>query len=68
MPLLLKKIDMIPTAIAEQFNITLPALPSHLRILKDADLIIDKKQGKNSFYSLNRNRILELVEFFGGYV
>ena len=57
-------IDMIPTAIAEHFNFTLPALSSHLRILKDADLITEKKQGKNTFYSLNRNRTLELVEFF----
>jgi ArsR family transcriptional regulator len=42
----------------------LPALSSHLRILKDADLITEKKQGKNRFYSLNRKRTLELVEFF----
>ena len=62
--LLLKKKDMIPTEIAEHFNFTLPALSSHLRILKDADLITEKKQGKNRFYSLNRHRTLELVEFF----
>jgi DNA-binding transcriptional ArsR family regulator len=48
-------IDVIPTAIAEHFNFTLPALSSHLRILKDADLITEKKQGKNRFYSLSRN-------------
>ncbi|HYY67998.1 MAG TPA: metalloregulator ArsR/SmtB family transcription factor [Nitrososphaeraceae archaeon] len=62
--LLLKKKDMIPTQIAEHFNFTLPALSSHLRILKDADLITEKKQGKNRFYSLNRKRTLELVNFF----
>ena len=55
---------MIPTEIAEHFNFTLAALSSHLRILKDADLITEKKQGKNRFYSLNRHRTLELVEFF----
>jgi DNA-binding transcriptional ArsR family regulator len=64
MLLLLKKRDMIPTEIAEHFNFTLPALSSHLRILKDADLIMEKKQGKNRFYSLNRHRTLELVAFF----
>jgi ArsR family transcriptional regulator len=64
MLLLLKKRDMIPTEIAEHFKFTLPALSSHLRILKDADLITEKKQGKNRFYSLNRHRTLELVEFF----
>jgi ArsR family transcriptional regulator, arsenate/arsenite/antimonite-responsive transcriptional repressor len=62
--LLLKRRDMIPTEIAEHFNFTLPALSSHLRILKDADLITEKKEGKNRFYSLNRDKTLELVEFF----
>jgi DNA-binding transcriptional ArsR family regulator len=64
MLLLLNKRDMIPTEIAEHFNFTLPALSSHLRLLKDADLITEKKQGKNRFYSLNRHITLELVEFF----
>jgi DNA-binding transcriptional ArsR family regulator len=62
--LLLKKRDMIPTEIAQHFNFTLPALSSHLRILKDADLLTEKKQGKNRLYSLNRHKTLELVEFF----
>ena len=62
--LLLKRKDMIPTDIAEHFNFTMPALSSHLRILKDADLVRERKEGKNRFYSLNRKRTLELVEFF----
>ncbi|MDP9289470.1 MAG: hypothetical protein M3P08_14915 [Thermoproteota archaeon] len=41
MLLLLNKIDMIPT---EHFDFSLPALSSRLRILKDADLITEKKQ------------------------
>jgi ArsR family transcriptional regulator, arsenate/arsenite/antimonite-responsive transcriptional repressor len=32
--------------------------------LKDADLITQKKEGKNRFYSLIRKKTLELVEFF----
>ena len=64
MLLLLKKRDIIPTEIAGHFNFTLPALSSHLRILKNADLITEKRQGKNRSYSLNRRRTLELVEFF----
>jgi len=42
----------------------LPALSSHLHILKEADLITEKKHGKNRFYSLNRDKTIELVEFF----
>ena len=62
--LLLKKKDMVPTKIALHFNFTLPALSSQLRILKDADLTTEKEQGKTRFYILNRDRTLELVEFF----
>ena len=32
--------------------------------MKEADLITEKKHGKNRFYSLNRMKTLELVEFF----
>ncbi|MGC1931952.1 MAG: metalloregulator ArsR/SmtB family transcription factor [Candidatus Nitrosopolaris sp.] len=62
--LLLKKRDMVPTEIAEHFNFTLPALSSHLRILKEADLVKENKQGKNRFYSLNMKRTMWLIEFF----
>jgi DNA-binding transcriptional ArsR family regulator len=62
--LLLKKKEMVPTEIAEHFNFTLPALSSHLRILKDADLVTENKQGKNRFYSINKKRTLDLVAFF----
>ena len=62
--LLLKNSDMTPTKIAEHFNFTLPALSSHLRILKDSDLITEIKRGQNRFYSLNRKTTSELVRFF----
>jgi DNA-binding transcriptional ArsR family regulator len=32
-------------------------------VLKEADLITEKKRGKNRFYSLNREKSLELIEF-----
>jgi ArsR family transcriptional regulator len=62
--LLLKDKDMIPTEIAEHFNFTLPALSSHLRILKDSDLVSEIKRGQNRFYSLNRKTTSEIVRFF----
>ena len=58
--LLLKKKEMFPTEMAEHFNFTLSTFSSHLPLLKDADLIT----GKNRFYSLNRKRTLELIDFF----
>jgi ArsR family transcriptional regulator, arsenate/arsenite/antimonite-responsive transcriptional repressor len=62
--LLLKKKDLIPTEIAEHFSFTLPAVSSHLRILKDAGLITEKKECKNRFYSLSKINTLEMVQFF----
>ena len=62
--LLGKKDNMIPTEIAEHFRSTLPTVSIQLRILKEADLVAERKQGKNRFYSLNRKKSLKLVEFF----
>jgi DNA-binding transcriptional ArsR family regulator len=62
--LLLKNRNMTPTQKAEHFNFTLPALSCHLRILKDANLIIEKKKGKNRFYSIDSKGVLEMMEFF----
>src|SRR5918911_3795268 len=62
--LLLKNRNMTPTEIGEHFNFTLSALSSHLRVLKDADLITEIKKGQNRFYSLNRKTTSELVRFF----
>jgi ArsR family transcriptional regulator, arsenate/arsenite/antimonite-responsive transcriptional repressor len=61
--LLLKRKDMIPTEVAKHFNFTLPGVSAHLRVLKEADLVTEKKLGKNRFYSLNRSKSLELVKF-----
>jgi ArsR family transcriptional regulator, arsenate/arsenite/antimonite-responsive transcriptional repressor len=62
--LLLKDRDMIPTKIAEHFSFTLPALSSHLRVLKDAELITEIKRGQNRFYSVNKKTTSEIVRFF----
>lgn len=61
--LLLKRRDMTPTEVVEHFNFTLPAVSAHLRVLKEADLITEKKRGKNRFYSLNKDKSVELIKF-----
>ena len=61
--LLLGKRDTTPTAIAKHLNTSLPLVSTQLRIRKEAELITEKKQGKNRLYSLNREKTLELVQF-----
>jgi DNA-binding transcriptional ArsR family regulator len=61
---LLKEKDMMPTEIAERYKFTLPGVSVNLRILKDADLITEKKQGRHRLYSLNKKTTSELARFF----
>lgn len=62
--LLLKNKEMTPSQIAENFEFSMPAVSTHLRVLKDADLINEQKKGKNKFYSINQKQALELMKFF----
>ncbi len=61
--LLLKNMEMTPQ-IAKHFNFTLPALSCHLRILKNANLITEKKEGKNRFYSIDSKSAIDIIDFF----
>ena len=62
--LLLKKKSMTPTEILSHFDFTLPALSTHLRILKNCDLVTEKKIGKNRVYSINRDKTFDMMKFF----
>jgi len=62
--LLLKNKEMTPSEIAGHFDFTFPAVSTHLRILREANLITEEKQGKNRFYSLNKKQTLEMMKFF----
>lgn len=63
--LLLKKKGIItPTEIAHYFNFTMSGVSINLRILKEANLITEKREGKNKLYSLNRTTTSELARFF----
>ncbi|MGI0006660.1 MAG: metalloregulator ArsR/SmtB family transcription factor [Nitrosotalea sp.] len=62
--LLLKNKEMTPSDLAQHFDFTLPAVSTHLRVLKDADLISEQRKGKNVFYSINQKQTLDLMKFF----
>ena len=48
-------------AIADHFDITAAAISRHLAVLKDADLIRDKREGKYIFYELNASVLEEIM-------
>jgi len=62
--LLLRKKNMTPSELAGHFQFSFPALSSHLRILKNAELITEQRLGKNRYYSLDKRKSLEMIDFF----
>lgn len=49
--------------LAEEFPISRPAISQHLRILKDAELVIDRADGTRRLYQLNPAGFESLREY-----
>ena len=63
--LLLKEKDIItPTEIAEHFKFTMPGVSINLRILKEADLITEKKGREKQIVLIEPKDNRRLVRFF----
>jgi ArsR family transcriptional regulator, arsenate/arsenite/antimonite-responsive transcriptional repressor len=60
---LLKDGEKTPSEIATHFEFTFPALSTHLRVLRDAGLVKERKEGQRKLYSVNRDGMAEMVEF-----
>jgi len=65
--LLLKDGEKTPGEIARNFEFTLPALSTHLRVLREANLVGERKVGQRRYYSLNRDKMTEMMSFFDGF-
>lgn len=61
---LLKEGEKTPGEIATHFEFTLPALSTHLKVLRDAGLVSERKEGQNRFYAVNRAGMTEMTRFF----
>ena len=58
---LLKQSSMAAGDIVEHFSISGAAISRHLSVLKDADLIRDKRDGKYIYYDLNTTVLEEIM-------
>lgn len=58
---MLKKGQMSAGDISDHFAITSAAISRHLSVLKEADLIRDKREGKYIFYELNASVLEEIM-------
>lgn len=58
---MLKKQSLSAGEIAAHFDISLPAVSKHLSILKEAELIRDRREGKFIYYELNASVLEEAL-------
>ena len=52
--------------LAAEFAISRPAISRHLRVLKEARLISERKVGRENLYSLHPKRLAPAGEWIGG--
>ena len=50
-------------AIARAFSVTRPAVSRHLRVLREAGLVVDKAQGRERVYRLELGPLAAIEEF-----
>lgn len=55
--------ELCACKILEHFKITQPTLSHHMKILCECNLVIVKKDGKWSYYSLNKDVLNDLIEY-----
>ena len=49
--------EMCACKILEAFQITQPTLSHDMKVLLDAGIVLDRREGKNTYYSLNTERL-----------
>ena len=63
---MLKSGRMSAGDIVDHFEVTGASISRHLSVLKDADLIRDKREGKFIFYELNTSVLEDIMIFITG--
>ena len=60
----MKDREKTPSEIATHFDFSLPALSTHLKVLRDAGLVNERREGQNKLYSVNRDSMTDMMRFF----
>ena len=53
--------------LARGLHVSRPAVSQHLRVLKEAGLVRDRKEGTRHYYSVDGDALAELREYFESY-
>lgn len=51
--------ELCACKILEAFHITQPTLSHDMRVLIEAGIVSDRREGKNIYYSLNKERLID---------
>ena len=54
-------------AIASEFDVSGPAISQHLRVLRDAGLVDERRSGTRRLYSLRPEGLVGIKEFLDGF-
>jgi DNA-binding transcriptional ArsR family regulator len=54
-------------AIAERFAVSRPAISKHLRLLRQAKLVIEAREGRTRLYQLNAATLKSVDDWIAGY-
>lgn len=57
--------EMCACVILESFHITQPTLSHDMKLLVGAGIVKDRREGKNIYYSLNRENLSKMHETLG---
>jgi ArsR family transcriptional regulator, arsenate/arsenite/antimonite-responsive transcriptional repressor len=54
--------------IARQFSLSRPAISHHLNLMKRAKILSSRKDGKEVFYSFNKEHVLKVLDMLTGFL
>jgi DNA-binding transcriptional ArsR family regulator len=64
---LVRERELTAGAIASQFEVTRPAISQHLRVLREAGLVSDRREGTRRYYRALPEGLRELRAFLEGF-
>lgn len=54
-------------ALAAEFDVSRPAVSRHLRVLREAGLVVERREGRHRLYRANLEPLAELRSWLEGY-
>ncbi|MDQ0197773.1 autorepressor SdpR family transcription factor [Neobacillus ginsengisoli] len=60
---LIRDSDLTAGEISDHFDMSKPSISNHLKILKNAGLIVDEKKGQFIYYSLNSTVLQDVIKW-----